>query len=220
VSVYRYLAERWQRTLALVRPLNLRESDNLLSDICQRYSEDQRHYHTVDHLRYCFETLDVEMAKLVGTGAIELALWYHDIVYDPRASDNEAKSAQLAYSAVLSLGFTTGFALQISNLVLATSHKNVPGQREAKVLLDIDTAILGASVEVYDEFERNIRKEYSWVSEPDYKTGRTKVLRSFLDRPWIYSTPELRNGPREGMARTNLSRAIRALSGTDVLPPA
>lgn len=209
----KYIAARWGRTTSLLQVRDLREESAALVEICQRYTEGHRHYHTLEHLQKCFSVLDVEMAKFSGLGSIELALWYHDIVYDTKAHDNEEKSAQIAEARIIRLGMDEAFAQQVGNLIRATTHKNVPGTREAKVLLDVDTAILSEPEAYFDKYEQDIREEYGWVPEADFKAGRTKVLEGFLARQWLYSTPEFRNSWREGLARRNLTRSLVKLRG-------
>jgi predicted metal-dependent HD superfamily phosphohydrolase len=210
-AIDKYIASRWERTMALLRVRNHREESAALIEVCQRYTEGHRHYHTLEHLQTCFNVLDVEMAKFSGLGSIELALWYHDIVYDTKAHDNEEKSAQIAEARIIRLGMPEAFAQQVGNLIRATTHKNVPGTREAQVLLDVDTVILSEPEAAFDKYEQDIREEYSWVPEADFKAGRTKVLESFLSRQWLYSTPEFRNSWREGLARQNLTRSLASL---------
>lgn len=210
-NVNKYIAARWERTMNLVKAPDQREAAKLLTEICVRYTEPHRFYHTLEHLQACFQVLDTEMSKLAGGGSIELALWFHDIVYNTSGKDNEELSAQLAERWIVRLGLDAGFAQQVGNLVRATTHVNEPGQREAKVLLDVDTSILSASPEEFDKYERDIRNEYQWVPSTQFKVGRTKVLEGFLSREWIYATPEFRNGPREGLARANLERSIARL---------
>lgn len=194
--------------MGLVRPP---KSADLFFDIQNAYSGSGRYYHNLNHLQHCFETLDDVMAKLPGTGSIELALWYHDFVYDPKAKDNEERSAEVALGHMLRLGFPREFGLQISSLVLATKHVSEPVTREAKVLLDVDLAILGSSWEQFDAYEVAIRKEYGWVPEERFRFARAGVLRRFLERPWIYSTPEFRDSSQEGRARENLTRSLARL---------
>jgi len=198
----------------LVEPPNRKEADNLLPELIREYSDPSRHYHNLDQLRDCFTMLDEVMAKLPGTGSVELALWYHDFFYDSKASVpfNEETSADLAYLKLTrALGFTVEYGLQVANLILATDHRRAPATREAKVLLDLDLSILSADDRRYDQYELAIRREYGWASDDKYKAGRTKFLRAMLDRQWVYSTPELRGGPWEGRARRNLERALAAL---------
>ena len=71
-------------------------------ELIARYCEPHRKYHTVRHLDECFAKL-VEIRALAQRPAeVELALWFHDAVYEQRSHDNEAKSAErhLHYRAV------------------------------------------------------------------------------------------------------------------------
>ena len=77
--------------------------------------------------------------------------------------------------------------------------------------LDADLAILGASPERYARYAADIRKEYAWVPEPEYRAGRAAVLNRFLALPRIYhAEPLFAEG--EERARVNL-RAERDLLG-------
>ncbi|MGH9937527.1 MAG: HD domain-containing protein, partial [Blastocatellia bacterium] len=83
---------------------------------------------------------------------------------------------------------------------------------DMKAFLDLDTSILGAPEEIYREYGRAIRKEYSWVPRPMYRRGRRKVLNGFLEREHIYHTEEIR-AAYELQARLNIAAEIRSLSG-------
>ena len=79
------------------------------------------------------------------------------------------------------------------------------------MLCDIDLSVLGADAERYDRYAEAIRKEYSWVSAEDYRAGRTQVLKSFLSRPSVYSTPPCKQC-WEIQARLNLDRELQSLA--------
>jgi predicted metal-dependent HD superfamily phosphohydrolase len=144
-------------------------------------------------------------------GEAALALWYHDAIYDTHASDNEARSAALARAVLAAAGAQEPTIVSVERLILATKHDAVPRDRDAQILVDIDLSILGADEPRYQEYETQIRREYAWVDEGAFRSGRTKVLRSFLDRPFIYSTTEFRSR-LEAPARNNLARALLALA--------
>lgn len=44
-----------------------------------RYSEPQRHYHTLEHISHMLDALKPRAAHKT----IKLAIWFHDCVYDP-----------------------------------------------------------------------------------------------------------------------------------------
>jgi len=97
-----------------------------------------------------------------------LAIWFHDIVYDPRAKDNEERSADEA--AVFLQG--TEFVDSVRILILATEHNEESGSRDARLLCDIDLSILGSERELYQTYSKAIREEYAWVSDEEYRAGR------------------------------------------------
>ena len=76
----------------------------------------------------------------------------------------------------------------------------------------IDLSILGRIPEVFDEFERRIRREYSWVPDPVYGGARAEILAGFLRRRSIYQIDYFRDR-YEVQARANLERVLRQLAG-------
>jgi predicted metal-dependent HD superfamily phosphohydrolase len=99
----------------------------------------------------------------------------------------------------------------VSDMVMATAHLGADFAGDAALTVDIDLSILGQPTDVYDAFERNVRKEYWWVPKRRYCAARIRVLRSFLDREAIFHWPLFRER-YESLARTNLGRAIQVLT--------
>lgn len=172
-------------------------------ELLARYGEPHRHYHTLTHV------LDVLRALERPSLALSLAAWYHDAIYDSRASDNEERSADLLVSAAL---VPTDVAREAARLILLTKTHQADDP-EGWALLDADLAILGADPADYDRYAAAIRLEYDWVPEPDYREGRAKVLRRFLERDQIYRTERMKD--REPLARANLNREFICLVGAD-----
>lgn len=200
------VAERWARTWEAVgRSAPRGEYEALLA----RYAEPARHYHTVQHLGECFAVWDSVREFAARPGECELALWYHDAVYDPFASDNEARSADLAAAVV---GGDDALIANVRAMILATRHDAAPPDGDASLVVDVDLAILGAVPQRFEEYERQVREEYSWVPGPLFRSKRRHVLAAFLARPAIYQTPVLRER-FEARARVNLARSIEALGG-------
>jgi predicted metal-dependent HD superfamily phosphohydrolase len=145
---------------------------------------------------------------------VEMALWFHDAIYDVHRHDNEEQSAQWAREALEAAGVAAEVAARIEQLVLATQHTAIPHGADACLLVDIDLGILGAEKARFAEYERQIRAEYAHVPEPLFSQRRRAILRSFLERPAIYGTEPFRAALEE-RARCNLARSIEAIDASN-----
>ena len=147
---------RWQD---MWRQLGTSGSDDLLFNrLVECYAEPHRRYHTMQHLQECFAHLERVRSFAEHAGEVELALWFHDAIYDTRKNDNEERSAEWARDSAIAAGLSTDQASRIYQLVMATLHNAVPVGSDAAVLVDIDLAILGAEVERFDEYEIQVRE--------------------------------------------------------------
>ena len=205
------LDEQWRKSWGAlgvaISPVLLRDFEDLIA----RYSEPHRRYHTVRHLEECFEKLAEVRALAEHPAEVEIALWYHDAIYDTRSKENEAESAALARAKVLAAGGVEKSASRISQLIMATRHDVVPNGKDAKLLVDVDLSILGATAERFDEYEQQVREEYSWVPESVFRKERRRILQTILARPSIFNT-QLFIDRYEAQARNNLERSITRLS--------
>ena len=176
--------------------------------IVMAYKEPQRFYHTVQHISECLGLLDwlVESRSMEPQLILEMALWYHDVVYQPQSSDNEQCSADQARE-FLQTGRCRHIKM-IDSLIMATCHLKDTGKaaktKLAQWIVDIDLAILGSSPQRFTQYETQIRQEYAWVPEALYQQKRQAVLMQFLHRPHIYQSP-LFQQRFEAQARRNLS---------------
>ncbi|PTA68887.1 phosphohydrolase [Deinococcus arcticus] len=153
--------------------------------------------------------LDALGSRGVLSPALALAVWGHDLIYDPRAGDNEARSAQVFGAWLATQGAVPAHMAQIRALILATQHTAAPATREEALLVDADLGILGASPADFAAYDAAIRQEYRHVPGPLYRIGRRKVLQGFLKRGRIYTTPEF--AELEAQARANLAVALSKL---------
>lgn len=83
--------ERWQQTWS---HLGDAPPPGLIEELLAAYGEPHRAYHTVQHLTECFAHLDSSPRGPRDPASVELALWFHDAIYDTKAADNEARSAE------------------------------------------------------------------------------------------------------------------------------
>ncbi|MBI4980402.1 pantetheine-phosphate adenylyltransferase [Candidatus Woesearchaeota archaeon] len=202
-------AERWEELWRIIGASG--EAMEAYKQILHHYSEPHRAYHNIVHIAHSLQELDGVKSSVRDYDALELALFLHDVVYDTHALDNEEQSAEFARKMLGEAGVNCDFTEEVKALILYTKHKVEPPEQDARLLCDIDLAIIGQPEKVYDEFERNIRKEYHWVPEEIFRMERKKLLEAFLSRPQIYYTEHFRQ-KYEAPARENMGRAIINLS--------
>jgi predicted metal-dependent HD superfamily phosphohydrolase len=186
----------------------------LAAELSSAYSQSHRSYHTLRHIEMCLHELSGAWDYAVDLNEVRWALLFHDAVYDPHRQDNEARSADWACNVMDQLKRPEDEKVRIRRMILATAHSVEPQTPDEALLLDIDLSILGADEAAFDQYDRAIRAEYSWVPVPDYRQGRAKVLQSFLSRPRIYHTAIFRERYGE-QARRNIERALKRLEEQD-----
>lgn len=177
--------------------------------LTQAYAEPQRHYHNQQHIAECLAELDGARHLARQPEVVELALWFHDAVYDPKAGDNEERSAALAVEC-LRAGGLEQLAGTVSELVMATKLHGADAGPDAALIVDVDLSILGKGETRFAEYEAQIRKEYSWVPKLVFNSKRAGILKRFLARDRIYAT-EYFSDRYEQIARQNLERSVRNL---------
>jgi len=200
---------------ALLRPFAADEAagDAVFQELTARYGADGRFYHTLDHVAQMLAILNQNGRLAHNLPALQLAAWFHDAIYDPRAGDNEAQSAAWAAAVLRRLRLPESLSARVSQLILMTqSHQCPPEDGDGWLLLDADLAILGADPATYDAYARAIRQEFAFVPKMVYGSVRRQVLHSFLERERLYFHPPLFN-KLECQARANLAREIARYTG-------
>ena len=200
----------WRR---LCETLGISSADREYRRVMRSWRSWGRHYHTLEHLGACLRELERSRDLAQQPAEVELALWFHDAVYRTYRSDNELRSAEWAARFLKQHGAPADAVVRVRDLVMATAHTAAELEGARALVVDIDLSILGQPEAVYDEFERNVRREYWWVSRRRFVEGRTRILRAFAVRPYIYHWPFFRER-YEQRARANLERALASLSAS------
>lgn len=207
-----FLRQRWQ-ALTTAIGADPAAADAARDALLEHYSEPHRSYHNLSHILALLRHADAERAQIVHPETVELAIWFHDAIYDTRATDNEERSAAWAGEALQAMGTDTALISAVQAAIRATQAHDAKSPRNPDLLLflDIDLAILGTPEDVYDDYSRAIRAEYHWVGEATYRAGRSEVLKRFLARPALFHTPSIANR-LEARARRNIARELQQLS--------
>lgn len=187
----------------------------LKTELSALYRQPGRHYHDLAHVETLQALLEEHRSEFSDPEAVEAAIWFHDAIYDSRRGDNEARSAALAEERLS--GRTSPKRLaRIAAMIEATATHALPdiadsaGRHDAALFLDMDLSILGGAPADFDAYEAAVRREYAWVDETGWRTGRAAVLRKFLARSAIFHT-DIFKGQFEAAARRNIERSLAAL---------
>lgn len=199
-----------KRQFFLIFPnANSKDLEELFSDVSAKYQEGHRAYHNLTHIAECLSELQtIEVSKDDRTN-IEFAIWFHDVIYDPKSKSNEEDSADYFLSNSSVLGLSNDRVSKIAEYIRATKQHQPTLQNDQalRYFLDIDLSILGAEEARFFEYDSAIRAEYSWVPGLIYSPKRKKVLRAFVERAPIFQTLEFQSR-YESRARVNLQKII------------
>jgi predicted metal-dependent HD superfamily phosphohydrolase len=177
------------------------------------YAEPHRRYHTRRHIEQCLALLDT-VPDLMDSErqVLTWAIWWHDAIYDAKASDNEEQSAEMAKRDLRELGASIHQRDEVARLIrLTAGHQVEEGDRLGEILVSVDLSILGAPPADYDAYAVQVREEYVHVPDEAWRTGRARVLQHFLEAPVIYPDPAFASR-LDAPARANLERELASLS--------
>lgn len=201
-----YLTRLEKSWFELHRHYHFSEPQKVFNKLVAAYSEKQRAYHTLQHLYECLVLLDSIRSDLKDAYSVELALWFHDAVYDPQAKDNELKSVEL-FEKYMAQDLSVEIVEKIKRWIIATQKHESTNELDLQFLLDIDLAILAASPERFEEYEQQIQQEYAWVDPDVYSIKRKEVLAHFYQAEPLYQTEYFQQN-FEQKAKQNLNRIL------------
>lgn len=203
------LAQRW---MTLFKPY---ASDLWIKHTWQQirnlYQSPHRYYHNLQHITECLQQFDQVKSNCSEPFLVEVALWLHDVVYDPLAHDNELQSSHFATECLQQTRLTQDMIDQVVLFILLTQHPSHPSSNDEQYLLDIDLSILGAAPPRFAEYEQHIRQEYQHVPQQRYQEARKQLLQHLLDSTPLYHSDYF-NQHLQQQAELNLQQAIAQLS--------
>ena len=153
-----------------------------------------RYYHTMAHV----EAMLARVAALEARGVlrrpslVRFAIFFHDIVYDATAKDNEAQSAaRWREFAAKATALSDDDVEVVGRYIERTAqHLTGPATGDLAHFLDTDLAVLALPPAAYAEYARQVRLEYAHVPTADFVKGRSKVLGGFLGGDRLFFTAE------------------------------
>jgi predicted metal-dependent HD superfamily phosphohydrolase len=198
-------------------------TQEILEELVTIYSHPHRHYHNIKHIQQMLDCLDEvrEFSCLASLrqhpkrsqnlAILQLATWFHDVVYNPRASDNEEQSIIFISKNLQKLNLSTESLEKVKTIILLTkTHQYFGCDRDIQTFLDADLSILGSTPLEYKAYMTAIRREYNWVSQQEYCLKRKAILEKILTKKRIYQTDYFYQ-KLEKRARENLEKEIQIL---------
>lgn len=186
-------------------------ADDRFAALQRHYLEPHRRYHTPEHLKHCLAQLDAARQHMDNPDAVELALWYHDAIYDVTAADNELQSARLFERHADDI-LPAALVERVHGLIMVTAHCRVePGTPDQDFMVDIDLSSFGLP---WPEFLRDsaaVREESAHLSDELFCAKQCKFLSWLLRRERFYHTAFFRER-HEQRARDNVSRYLDSLA--------
>lgn len=205
-------ADRW-RLWARSCGFNDGPSEHWLAELSAAYSGPNRHYHSKAHILDLLTKLDGLAGKFGNTNDVIAAIYFHDVIYDVMASDNEVRSAELARTALLQLSFDESGIERVVDLVKATAEHTATPDFETNLFVDMDMSILAAERDLYQAYAEAVMAEYTSVFPREaYIQGRKSLfLNPVLERGTVFLTPEF--GANESSALENMAWELKWLGG-------
>jgi len=169
-------SERWR---SLCKKLGITPDGETYNALINAHAQPHRAYHTLDHIAACLRHLDVVRDQTDRPEEIEMALWFHDAIYEPFSATNEEDSAQWAADWLQDRGLDKSATTRIADHILDTKSHETPASLDGRFMLDIDLSILGTTVPIYDQFEIDVQREYKRVPRFIFRKKRKAILQGF-----------------------------------------
>ncbi|MDF7813018.1 hypothetical protein [Hymenobacter sp. YC55] len=205
------LATQWHQLTAPLLP-NEKQRTVTFEQLVAAYSASGRHYHTLRHVQILLDAVQAEAAALHDSTVVQLAVWFHDAVYEPLRDDNETRSAELAAEFLANTTLSESRLQRVAYLIERTkdhTQTQPDDDLDLQLFLDADLGILGAPETDYWQYARQVRQEYQSVPDSLYQRGRSKVLEKLLNTPVLYRTAAYRTR-LDAVARHNLQAELQA----------
>jgi predicted metal-dependent HD superfamily phosphohydrolase len=177
----------------------------------EAYTEPQRYYHTINHIYSMLHCLQEKSIFINDQTAIQLAIFFHDWVYDSAAHDNELQSIKVFQTFAHELNISKSLQDRVSSYIEATITHSLGLDNEndydLKHFLDFDLEVLAREPAEYALYSAQIRKEYAHFTDDEYVSGRLGVLQKFLGRKRLFFSDVFYENC-EVRARNNLETEI------------
>ncbi len=180
------------------------------SELDTLYRESHRHYHRPAHIEHCLKYFDMARSGMDQPDAVELAIWYHDVIYACGAGDNEMKSAELFKVHARDL-LPAALIDCVFDLILVTIHsQKLPVTLDQGYVVDIDLSSFGLPWPQFLTDSKAVREEFSHLSDAEFYPSQCRFFEMLLAREHFCFTDFFRQR-HEQQARENIQRYMLQL---------
>ena len=191
----------WQRNLV---DNAVDDSATIHQHLISRYQESHRHYHTLGHIQHCLDLFEQCKALASEPDALEIAIWFHDVILVSGRRDNESLSAKL-YLELSDGAHRESLRQLVCRLIMATLHNaDHLDDADSIYMVDIDLSSFGLPWEEFLRDSLNLRSESPHLCDDDYYLNQTGFQRGLLARPRFFLSDFFFNR-FENQARENLA---------------
>lgn len=185
-------------------------------EVMRHYTEPHRRYHTPEHVAHCLEQFDDARAGMDYPDTVELAIWYHDVIYNNGARDNELQSARLFERRARPV-MPASVVERVHGLIMVTVHPHAcPQTGDQGYMIDIDLSSFGLP---WPRFQRDsiaVREEFPHMSDEEFYTKQCEFLSKLLERDYFCYT-EFFRARHEARARENITRYLEELAASGLI---
>ena len=180
------------------------ESTVIHQNLIDSYSEAHRYYHTLSHIAHCLSLFDKIRAELQNPEAVELAIWFHDVVYQPGAINNEQLSAD-QFMAISKGIFDDRLRTEVYQHIMATLHDGSEFENaDTNYVLDIDLSSFGRPWPEFIQDSDNLRLEMENLPDDVFYKRQNAFQDKLFSRPRFFKSEYFYNH-FEAQARQNRS---------------
>ena len=159
---------------------------NYSKSIAEEYSKKNRHYHNLLHLAEMFEYVKDYKRNFTEEEnlAINLAIIFHDIVYDTKSKTNEEDSFEMFRKYAENTDYciiSTKVISMVKEMIMATKEHNYNENLSeyVKIFIKADLQRLTVPFEQFWNYTLALMKEYAFVDWSDFKAGRLKFFEQY-----------------------------------------
>ncbi len=165
--------------------------------LCSMWNENLKYhtpYHILSILGFCQKN-DIKL-----TPAQELAIWFHDAIYEVGEKDCEERSAYFMLSLLGENEITEKAAEYITET--ANYSQDIPLEEDAALILDLD--LCGFASDNFEVYDKAIADEFIPVfGKEKFTIGRKQFFETMLSKSCVYRTDIMKQF--EEKARINLT---------------